>query len=156
MKKKLFYLVLLSLIGCRKTPEVDCNNKTRDLELGRCLIIGEWNFVKVVRTLDENKTYDPKDIGINYKVNFKDNGIAEVFDDNWRLGYKYQDSVGYELTTYSKWSLNPLDTNLNVLIMRRGIATIRAAAYPFRICNDTLHLDDEYHTHNGQYFLARK
>jgi hypothetical protein len=156
MKKEPFYLILIFLIGCHKTPSVDCSQKTRDLEIGRCLIIGEWDFVKIVRTFDEQKTYFPKDRGLNYKIKFKDNGVAEVFDDNWNLGYKFQDTIRYELGPYSKWSKFPEDSSLNVLYMSRGISEKRPNIYPYFICDDTLHIDNEWFIHSGQYFFARK
>ena len=156
MKKKLFYLILTSVIGCSKVPSVDCSQKTRDSELAKCLIIGEWEFVKIERYFDERKTYYPKERGQKYMIKFKNNGKAEVSDDNWLGQYKYQGTIDYEFSPYSKWSHNPSDSALIVLFLSRGIITEDENQYPFFICDDTLHLDNEWRVHNGQFFFVRR
>jgi hypothetical protein len=156
MKKIMIYLVLLSLMACKKTPSVDCRSPTNDLALCKELIIGKWEWVRTVATIDTFATYTSKTFGHSVKLNFKTDGILETYVDG-----QLKDTSSYEIYDAGKFfKLDSGKTFLNIKgcnYSRPDAVRFYASARAVRlkICDDSLYLPYDQFYHSGNDFYVR-
>jgi hypothetical protein len=157
MKKMMFYLVLLSLMAaCRKSSCVDCRSPTNDLALCKELIIGKWEWVRTVATIDTFATYTPKTFGHSVTLNFKTDGILENYVDG-----QLKDTSSYEVYDVGKF-FKP-DSGQTYLNIKgcvyptpnpvRFYTYVRAVR--LKICDDSLYLPYDRFYHSGNDFYVR-
>jgi hypothetical protein len=149
MKKIMFYLVLLSLMaGCKKTPtlSVDCRSPTNNLTVCRELIIGKWNLVKLVRSIDTSAVITPTN-GHSASLIFLNNGTIEYYQDE-----KYIARDSYDIAIMKKFTKDKADTLRNVLWTKKDRMIV-----PLKICDDSLYLPYEsFAYHIGDFFYVRQ
>jgi hypothetical protein len=84
MKKMKFYLIVLSLMACKKESINDCAEPTFDVNIARTLIIGKWAW-KITYYYDWRKdssaTLTPGNQKLERMMEFKSDGNLFVFEN---------------------------------------------------------------------------
>jgi hypothetical protein len=160
MKRTIFYLVLLLLMGCKhniETPtpppevqplypctlvsketygcattlSVSCQNPSNDSATLRCLIVGTWDWVWQGGTFRNEVIKTPQSTGIKRKMTFRKDGIVEHFKNDTLI----------VRSPYSIWQV--ISLKRYILQLKTNDCTDKSAEGGsfYRICNDTLYLD---------------
>jgi hypothetical protein len=160
MKKTIFYLVLLLLMGCKHSietptpppevqplypctllsketfgcatpPSVSCQKPTGDSATLRCLIVGTWDWVWEGSNSVRRYDLTPQSAGYRLKMTFRKDGIVEHFkNDTLRVRSPYK-------ILYLK-ALQSYGIQLKIEQCNDYFGGIGALT---RICNDTLFFD---------------
>lgn len=160
MKKTIFYLVLLLLMGCKHSietptllpevqplypctivsketfgctmvPSVSCQNPTSDSAILRCLIVGTWNWVWEGETFRNNVIKTPQSTGNRVKMTFRKDGISEHFRND-TLILKSPYSI-WQVTSIKRYILQFKTDECTDKSPRLGSF--------YRVCGDSLFLD---------------
>jgi hypothetical protein len=150
MKKQIIYLVLLSLMACKKPnrkgedivipieepkkpPLVDCINPTQKRDTAQILFIGKWRLTRsVLRGWTGTSHLFAKK---KEEIVFKDNGIVEYFDqDTLKM------SSPYEFIRLSDVSNIMSDSSRILLKMEKMHGYGLRSHTTFAVCDDSLYL----------------
>jgi hypothetical protein len=131
MKKMMFYLIFLSLMGCKKTPLVDCNSPTKDPDIARQLIEGKWSWKYsnyFNRRESKNEIWTPENRKSIKTMEFKSDGSLYIFENG-------------KLVTETKFEFKKLSALTNFSAdSTRYILSWKDSNTTFRICSDSLYL----------------
>jgi hypothetical protein len=137
MKKTMFYLIVLSLMGCSKTPKIDCDPPTNDLEICKKLIIGEWQL--------ERTSIVYRGVGIVIKT--KKDYPKTVLIVNENMTYRYYEND--KLMNEDNYSFYIKDQfNIYNLINFKNGPNLLFDLGPINLCSDSLFFNpNDYQSH---------
>jgi hypothetical protein len=124
----MFYLILLSLMACRK--ENDCAEPTFDVGIARNLIIGKWEW-KITyyydMLKDSNVILTPKNLKVERKMEFKKDGNLSVLEN----GNSILETPYVFVKDTSNIGFDP----------NRYYITWKGSKFAFKICSEYLYLN---------------
>jgi hypothetical protein len=131
MKKMMFYLIFLSLMGCKKTLLIDCSSPTKDPDIARQLIEGKWgwkysNYFN--RRESKYEIWTPDNRNSIKTMEFSSNGNLCIFENG-----KLVTKTNFEFKKLSALTNFPADSTRYILSWKNSDTV-------FRICSDSLYL----------------
>lgn len=137
MKKFMMYLVLLSLMSCRKELDIGCDVPSNSAEVAKSLIIGRWELenTRFASRRFGKVIYQTKKDLPHYVLIFQGKGTLQLFRNDTLIGdgsFKFIKEKDIAPTSNS---------DLNLLFMNKvELPGEFEGVVPFKICNDSLYL----------------
>ena len=137
MKKVGFYLLVLSFLACKKTPSVNCDNRTNDVTISEQIIVGKWEWAsqQTCGRAGCGSISTPTTQGFTKQMVFKADGNVYIYKNNalekeghWRIApeKEFTNATGPNLLVLETTDKKPFDLSV------------------FHICSDSLYLNVGY------------